>query len=82
MLMCRDVRNLLHPFLRNSLPADTRLNVHHHLATCAECSLRVEQARDAFDLSRSACASAADPIPDDVPEPLLRAIWMTSHAHR
>ena len=78
MMTCREVNLLLKPYLHGDLPFTERIEFHRHLALCAGCARSVEQARDALDLSRSACASAQDPVPDDVPEALVRAILVTS----
>jgi anti-sigma factor RsiW len=78
MMSCRDVGEHLRAFVRGELPYTERLEFHRHLAGCASCSGSVERARDALDLSRSACSAASDPVPDEVPEPLVAAIWSVS----
>ena len=74
MMSCRGVGEHVGVFLRGELPFPGRLEFHRHLAGCPACHDRVEQARDAIDLSRSACSGAADPVPDEVPDALLAAI--------
>jgi anti-sigma factor RsiW len=37
-LECRDVRNLLHPFVDGELDLVRHLQIEHHLADCSECS--------------------------------------------
>ena len=78
MMSCRDVGEHLRPFLRDELPYTERLEFHQHLARCVACNRSVERARDALDLSRSACSSASDPVPDEVPDLLVAAIWSVS----
>lgn len=75
MMSCRDVGEHLGVFLRGELPFTERLEFHRHLAGCPACHDTVEHARDAIDLSRSACSAAADPMPDEVPDLLVAAIW-------
>lgn len=78
MMSCRDVDQRLRSFLRGELPCDERLEFHRHLAGCMGCSRSVERARDAMDLSRTACHAAPDPLPDDVPDLLVQTIWTFS----
>lgn len=75
MMTCRVVGERLGVFLRGELPFTERFEVHRHLAACPACHDRVEEARDAMDLSRAACSGAADPVPDEVPDGLVAAIW-------
>ncbi|HEY2589879.1 MAG TPA: anti-sigma factor [Tepidisphaeraceae bacterium] len=82
MMSCRDVGGHLRAFLRGELPYTERLEFHRHLAGCAACNHSVERARDALALSRSACSAAADPVPDEVPDLLVAAIWTVSRAAR
>ncbi|HSU68331.1 MAG TPA: zf-HC2 domain-containing protein [Tepidisphaeraceae bacterium] len=82
LMICRDVQRLMTPFLRGELQGEERFGVHRHLATCAVCAAAVERARDAYEMTRDACAKECDPVPDEVPEPLIRAIWVTSHSLR
>jgi anti-sigma factor RsiW len=74
MMSCRDVGEHLGVFLRGELPFTERFEFHRHLAGCVACHDAVERARDAMDLSRSACSGAADPVPDEVPDLLVAAI--------
>jgi anti-sigma factor RsiW len=59
---CRDVRNLLHPFIDGELDLVRHLQIEHHLADCTECA---EHERGLRRL-REALASAAlyHPAPD------------------
>jgi len=82
MITCTEVKLSLSRFLRGQLPAQDRVDLHRHLAVCDACTRTVEGARDAMELSRSACAAARDPSAEDVPEALLLAIQFTSHLHR
>jgi anti-sigma factor RsiW len=77
-MTCREVRNALRPFLRGQLSATELFDFHRHLSGCSSCAQNVEQARDAMSLSRSACEEVRDPLPDEVPEALVRAIQITS----
>jgi len=82
MMTCSEVWQNLGVFLRGQLSAEARLDLHRHLAVCLTCAQRVEAARDAMAISRSACAAARDPVPDDVPEALLVAIHFSSRPPR
>lgn len=79
MMSCRDVEARLAPFLQAELSFPDRLAIHHHLAGCQECSRVVERGRDVMAVSKSACAAASDPKPEDVPLQLLNAVWAMCH---
>ena len=52
---CRDVRNLLHPFVDGELDLVRHLQVEHHLADCGDCAERergVRQLREALATPR------------------------------
>lgn len=77
MIGCTDVDARLASFLQGELSFPDRMAIYRHLAHCQRCSRVVEQGRDALDVSKSALAEAADPMPDEVPEQLVRAILVT-----
>jgi anti-sigma factor RsiW len=77
-MTCREVQDGLRPFLKGQLSATDLFDFHRHLSGCPTCAKNVEQARDAMSLSRSACQDVQDPMPDEVPETLVRAIQITS----
>jgi len=79
MMSCRDVDARLAPFLRAELSFPDRLAVHRHLAGCHKCSRAVERGRDVMAVSKSACAAASDPKPEDVPLQLLNAVRAMCH---
>ena len=54
-----------------------RMAIHRHLAHCQRCSRMIEQGRDALDMSKSALAAAVDPVAEEVPDQLVRAILVT-----
>lgn len=77
-MKCREVQNALRPFLKGQLSATELFDFHRHLSGCLACAQNVEQARGAMSLSRSACEEVRDPMPDEVPDTLVRAIQITS----
>jgi hypothetical protein len=81
MMLCRDVVAMLRPFLRDELSLDQRMSILCHLAVCPACRRRTDQAQIALDMSRWACLMVSDPNPDDVPEPLIQAILVSSHSN-
>ena len=80
MIGCTDVGARLAPFLRAELSFPDRMAIHRHLAHCQRCSRMIEQGRDALDMSKSALAATIDPVADEVPEQLVRAIWLVCHS--
>jgi anti-sigma factor RsiW len=83
MVSCKDVGARLGSFLRGELSFPDRFAIHRHLAHCPNCARLVEEGRDALNVSKSALTRAADPVADEVPEQLVRAILVTCRgAHR
>lgn len=79
MILCKDVSTRLAPFLQGELSFPERMAIHRHLARCRQCSRMAERGRDALDMSKSALATAVDPVADEVPEQLVWAIWSVCH---
>lgn len=77
MISCKDVDARLAPFLLGELSFPDRMAIYRHLSHCGRCSRRVEQGRDALDVSKSALSQAADPSADEVPDQLVMAILTT-----
>lgn len=77
MVSCKDVGGRLGPFLRGELSFPDRFATHRHLANCPRCARVVEEGRDALNVSKSALSRTVDPVADEVPEQLVRAILVT-----
>jgi len=71
---CRDVQNLLHPFVDGELDLVRQLQIEHHLAECAECAERTRGLRQL----REALASPS--LYHHAPDSLRRQLQSTSAA--
>jgi anti-sigma factor RsiW len=75
-LSCRELIEFLHEYLDGDLPADARRRFEAHLAVCPPCRDYLESYRRTVSLTAEAWESCGpdDPIPDEVPEELVRAV--------
>jgi len=72
---CRDLEQVLHPYLDGELLADERARVEHHLAQCAACARHTEVERSNLTMIRAALLASAPPAP----ESLRRAVRRSMH---
>ena len=73
-MTCRDFTEFLGEYLAGSLPAAQRARFEEHLAECPDCVAYLQTYQDAIRLGKAACTHAADPVPPEVPDDLVRAI--------
>ena len=74
-MTCRELIDFLLAYVDGELPPARRAVFDAHLALCAPCQRYLDTYREAIALGRDACGPHADePIADDVPEDLVRAI--------
>jgi len=71
---CRELIDFLGEYLDGELPRDVRLRFDEHLAACPECSAYLETYRRTVKLAKDAFRDPDDPVPEDVPEDLVKAI--------
>jgi anti-sigma factor RsiW len=76
VLTCRDFVEFLDDYLAGSLSADGAAAFNTHLARCPACVAYMKTYRATVELGRAAhgFGFSDDPVPEDVPEPLVRAI--------
>lgn len=70
---CREFTEFLMAYLDDELPERQRAEFDYHLHGCQSCVNYMDSYRATVALSRAACSEDA-PLPDDVPESLVRAI--------
>jgi anti-sigma factor RsiW len=70
---CQELVDFLMAYLDRELPAAERTAFDGHLAVCPPCLVYLDTYRDTVALGRSVC-TGDDPVPDDVPEDMVRAI--------
>lgn len=77
-LACNELVELVTDYLEDALPRSERNRVEHHIATCDDCTLYLEQIRDTI-------MAAGRLTPDDVPAPVvdrLLAVFRASRSDR
>ena len=70
---CREFADFLMDYLSGSLPAPERVTFEEHLGECPDCVAYLSTYRQTIELGKAACR-AADPVPSEAPEELVRAI--------
>lgn len=72
-LTCRDVIEFLRAYLDGELPPALCQRFEDHLDACPPCLQYLDSYRETVALTADAF-TPDDPVPDDVPEELVRAI--------
>lgn len=73
-LSCREFVEFLMDYLDGELGERERRVFEAHIGDCSPCGTYLETYRETVRLGRSVCREPAGPVPDDVPEELVRAI--------
>ncbi|MCC6130740.1 MAG: zf-HC2 domain-containing protein [Acidobacteria bacterium] len=73
-LTCREVVDFLWRYEENELTPAERASFDAHLAACPCCGAYLESYRETAALARDAFDDLEAPVPDSVPEDLVRAI--------
>jgi anti-sigma factor RsiW len=71
---CRELADFLADYLSGELEPEARDAFDGHLAHCPSCVNYLNTYRDTVTLARGAMTSPDDPVSDDVPEDLVKAI--------
>lgn len=74
MITCRELVDFLMDYLNGALDPAQRATFEEHLAACPWCVAYMNTYQEAIQLGKQALAPSADPVPDEVPELLVRAI--------
>ncbi len=74
MINCREFENFMIDYIEGSLPKQQRRIFEFHLKLCRECRDYLAAYRRTIEVSKRVFDDADVPVPDDVPEDLLRAI--------
>jgi anti-sigma factor RsiW len=78
---CREFTEFLWQYLSEGLSPEERAKFEAHLARCQPCVRYLNSYKETIRLSKSASDYPEDPVPDEVPEELVRAI-LASRAPR
>ena len=73
-MTCRELADFIADYLSNALPGDTRAQFEHHLGACSNCMVYLEGYRETVKLGQAAFDNPDAPVPDTVPEELVKAI--------
>jgi anti-sigma factor RsiW len=73
MMTCREFVDFLMAYDDGELPENQRALFERHMTDCPPCVTYLETYRETARLGQL-CRDLEGPVPDDAPEPLVRAI--------
>jgi anti-sigma factor RsiW len=71
---CREFADFIADHLSGELPPDVRVKFDHHLGVCSNCVKYLDGYKAVMALGKAAFDTSDEPVPDDVPEGLVKAI--------
>lgn len=71
-MTCREFAEFLDAYLEGSLLVEERRSFERHLGVCAHCVAYLDSYKKTVDACRT--LGGDEPVPQDVPEELVRAI--------
>jgi len=74
MITCKEFEDFVHDYIDDELPARQRSKFELHMRLCHECRQYLQAYQRTVEVGRAVLSSADKPIPDDVPEDLIKAI--------
>ena len=74
MITCREFVDFLMDYLDDLLPVEQRGVFEEHMSDCPSCVTYLDTYRETVRLGREICRDPEGPVPEDTPEPLVRAI--------
>ena len=74
MLTCRDFIDFIADYLSGELARNERDAFEYHLADCPDCSKYLHSYQATITFGRLAFPELDSPVPNEVPEDLVRAI--------
>jgi anti-sigma factor RsiW len=81
-MTCRELVDFLMSYLDGDLPPDQRKRFEEHLSVCPLCVNYMGTYIETVRLGKAACTPLDQPVPDDVPEELVRAILAARDGRR
>ncbi|MEE9608870.1 MAG: zf-HC2 domain-containing protein [Myxococcota bacterium] len=73
-MTCREFVDFLVEYLEGTLPEPRRETFEGHMHECPSCVTYLDTYRETVRLGKAVCADPEGPVPEDVPDPLVRAI--------
>lgn len=74
MITCKEFEEFVLDYLDDELPAVQRSVFEMHMRLCRECREYLAAYKRAQELGHAVLSTGDEPVPDDVPEDLIRAI--------
>jgi anti-sigma factor RsiW len=71
---CREFVDFLMAYLDEELPEEQRATFEGHMGDCPPCLTYLDTYAETVRLGQELCRDPEGPVPDDVPEGLVRAI--------
>lgn len=71
---CRDFVEFLAEYLSGSLAEGRRAEFNAHLSQCPSCVAYMKTYRASIELGQAVLPRSEEPLPEEVPEELVRAI--------
>ncbi len=72
--MCREFVAFLMQYVSEELPQSQLARFEEHLAICPSCVAYMDSYVETVKLGKAAFSDLDEPVPEDVPEELVRAI--------
>ncbi len=73
-MKCREFVDFLGDYLDDSLPREQRDVFRSHMSECPSCETYLDTYRETVSIGKAVCRDPEGPLPEDVPEELVRAI--------
>ncbi len=80
MISCRELTDFLERYVDGGLTPEEQRAFDRHLSMCRPCRAYVASYRKTIELERSAFAGPDGPVPDEVPEELVRGVLAARRA--
>ena len=74
MMTCRDFVEFIMAYLDGELDEAPRTTFEEHLSMCPHCKDYLATYEQTIRMGRKACAEPDDPVPEQVPDELVKAV--------
>ena len=81
-MTCRELIDFLMEYLGGELPEAERSEFDRHLSLCSPCVAYLNSYQETVKLGKAAFCHPDDPVPEEVPEELVRAILAARNKKR
>ncbi len=73
-MTCQEFVEFIIGYLEGDVSDDARTTFEDHIEACPPCLAYLDSYRDTIALGKACCREPGGPVPDDVPEELVRAV--------